>query len=176
MPTDLMPDFNWNPLKLHAAALLAQGLTHEQVSEQVGIARVTVTGWLSSHDFRAKVKQLQEEITQEITSYTTEKMKRLQVKAVDRLDGLLDSQSESIQLNAVKEVLERGPLRIQKGLNLDKIAPGTVILGERMLIAMQQVSEMTGDDEMLTTLTPLLDIPTPSGENEESTETTHDAQ
>ena len=85
-------------------------------------------------------------------------MHRLQVKAIDRLDTLLDSQAESIALNAVKEVLERGPLRIARGLDVSKMAPGTVVLQERMLVAMHQVSHMTGDMEMEQVLMPLMEV------------------
>ena len=157
MPSQLVANPTFTFLQLQAAAFLAQGLTHKAVADELQVTREVVSTWMQNYDFRLKVAELQKDIQREITQYTTQKMHRLQVKAIDRLDMLLDSQAESVALNAVKEVLERGPLRIARGLDVSKMAPGTVVLQERMLVAMHQVSHMTGDIEMEQVLTPLME-------------------
>lgn len=141
----------------HIAFLVAQGQSRSQIQEQFGVTSTTISVWLNMPAFREQVATYQKQIEDEVVTYATQKMKHLQSKAVDRLDWLMDhAESESVQLGAVREVLERGPLRIVKGIDLSKMAPGTVVLQERMLLAMQQVSQLIGDEEMSSALLPML--------------------
>jgi len=137
-----------SPLHEEAALLLAQGHKQKDIAAHLNVAEMTITRWKQSPLFEQKLTEFKRQIHSESLAYAQEKMGHMQVRAVDRLDFLIDqAESEAVQLGAVREVLDRGPLRVQRGPGGD--APkGGIILEAKMLIAMRQVAEMTGDTEM----------------------------
>lgn len=150
-------------LQRQAALYLAQGHRTQDVAEQLGVSRRSVELWMQAPLFKKLVQQYQEQIAEETTRYTAHKLQELQAKAIDRIEHLMEhAESEAIQFNSAKFALENGTLRVQRGIDLSKTAPGTVILHDRMLIAMQQVADLTGDSEMMQALTPF------TGHNEQN--------
>jgi hypothetical protein len=135
-------------LHFQAASLLAQGYNPSQVAGGLNLPLPLVQSWLKERPFREKVSEFVKEIEREVVEYTTRKLTRLQVDAVDTLSDLLNADSEQVKLAAVKEIFEHGHLRVQRGIDSSTLKPGTIILQERMILAMQQVSEMTEDGEM----------------------------
>jgi hypothetical protein len=137
-----------SPLHEEAALLLAQGHKQKEVAAHLQVAEMTLSRWKQSPLFEHKVTEFLRQIQAESLSYAQEKMGHMQVRAVDRLEYLIDqAESESVQLGAIREVLDRGPLKVQRGPS-DGPVKGGIILEAKMLIAMRQVSEMIGDTEM----------------------------
>ncbi len=138
-----------SPLHEEAALLLAQGHKQKDVAQHLQVAEVTITRWKQSALFQEKLTEFKREIQAESLSYATEKMSHMQVRAVDRLEYLIDqAESEAVQLGAVREVLDRGPLRVQRGPSAETARTGAIILEAKMLLAMRAVADMTGDQEM----------------------------
>ena len=138
-----------SPLHEEAALLLAQGHKQKDVATHLQVTEMTITRWKQSPLFESKLTEFTRQIQAESLSYAQEKMTHMQVKAVDRLDYLIDqAESESVQLGAVREVLDRGPLAVKRGPGQESAGQGGSILEAKMLIAMKQVSEMIGDTEM----------------------------
>lgn len=50
--------FKWNPEKSKAAILLAEGYTYQQVGDQIGKTRRTITAWMAEVEFSAEVDRL----------------------------------------------------------------------------------------------------------------------
>ncbi len=138
-----------SPLHDEAALLMAQGHKRQDIAAHLNVTESTVTRWKQSPLFAERVEEFQRQIQAESLTYAQEKMTHMQVKAVERLDYLIDqAESEAVQLGAVREVLDRGPLAIKRGPGNDAGGRGGIILEAKMLIAMQQVADMTGDTEM----------------------------
>ena len=162
-----------SPVHVNAALLYAQGYTQVQIAEQLELSQAAVGYWWKSPLFVEKVQEFQREIFAESIQYARNKIGVLQAKAVDRLEHLMEhAHSEAVQLGATREILERGPLRIQRGPGDQKISTGTVILSKDMLIAMAQVAEMTGDQSLLDTMhaLPLMQEPVLDAPETEATE------
>mgnify|MGYP001567339553 CR=1 FL=1 len=159
--SDVAPVGHFTHICLQAASLLAQGYNAEQVANHLTIPRSLIEVWMGSKVFRAQVEAYFKEIEKAIIQYTPQKMTRLQVIAVDELEHLLSAESEAVRLATVKEVLDRGHLRVQKGVDVSTLPRGTVILQERMMLAIQKESAMTGDTEMQEALQAVIDVTSP---------------
>ncbi len=162
--------FTMTPIHHQAAALIAQGKKPGEIAEYLGVLPVTLSAWKRSPAFQEILAEYRKEITDESLAYVKQQINTLQVKAIDRLDKLLEADSESVQLGAVREILERGPLRVIKQGEGTLIQPGQVILSERMIVAMRQVSSMVGDQEMMQVIEPVYQevaTPLPSEEGSE---------
>lgn len=133
-----------------AALLYAQGYTHEEVAQHFQVDVQAVHRWARSPLFQEQLEVYRRDIRAEALSYAAQKMGMLQAKAVDKLESLMQTaNSEAVQLGATREILERGPLRIQRGSESQKVTTGAIVLGKDMLMAMAQVAEMTGDQVLL---------------------------
>ncbi len=153
-----------SPVHCDAALLYAQGYTQVEIAEHFNTYQQHIQMWCQSPVFKEKVAEYQREIQSEAIAYAKNKLATLHVKAVDRLEHLMEhAHSEAVQLGATREVLERGPLRIQRGTEGQKVSTGAVILSKDMLIAMSRVAEMTGDSHLLESMQalPLMSEPEP---------------
>jgi hypothetical protein len=145
-----------SPLHEEAALRIAQGHRQVDIAEHCQVAPDTVHHWVASPIFAEKVEEFKRRIQAEMIGYSTHKIAVLQGKAVDRLEYLMEhAESESVQLGAVKEVLDRGPL-VNKRANQPQELPGSkVVLEEKLLVAMRRVAIMTGDTQMQQALQPV---------------------
>lgn len=53
-----MSTFKWTPKTSEAATLLAQGYTHQQVADEVGVSKKTISRWLVDIEFSEEVDRL----------------------------------------------------------------------------------------------------------------------
>ena len=83
----------------------AAGLTIKDAAAHAGMAERTARRRLAEPDLVARVDELQAERRAEDLA----RLEGLRPKAVTRLDELLDSESPSVQLGAIRAVLSVGP-------------------------------------------------------------------
>ena len=93
--------------QLLAIPLIVAGKSDAQVAEAIGVARETVNRW-RNHDF-----DFQRELRQSREAHLDSHMMaltRVNKKAVDVLENLLDSDDEQIRLRAAMHLLKTVPL------------------------------------------------------------------
>jgi uncharacterized protein YerC len=53
-----MSTFKWTPKTSEAATLLAQGYTYQQVADEVGVSKKTISRWMADMDFSTEVDRV----------------------------------------------------------------------------------------------------------------------
>jgi hypothetical protein len=87
------------PPKMESLALaLATGSTVAHWCQSSGVPTRTAYGWAMKAEFKARVLEIRGAIVQAVVGRLT----ALTTKAADRLDGLLDSESETIRIQAIR--------------------------------------------------------------------------
>jgi transposase len=96
-----------NPVQIQCAEMIAKGDSKTYIAQELNVERSTIYKWMRSpkigDEFMAKVDEWQ----QEYLSLAQANIKRLAPKAAKVLEAMLDSDSDKIKLEAVKEVLDR---------------------------------------------------------------------
>lgn len=96
-----------DPRSRSIAEKRAIGLTHKQIASLHGVATKTVQRTLE----KPEVKALVDELQSELYSQSTSQLLNLLGGAVTTLEGLIDSDSDSIRLRAASKILDMaGPL------------------------------------------------------------------
>lgn len=85
----------------NACNLINQGMSFDQVAQEVGVTVRTLRNWRGLPEWKANSNALRE-IAMEATQ---DRLRRLAGKAVDALETLLASDDEGIKLKAVERVL-----------------------------------------------------------------------
>ena len=97
--------------QLLAIPLILAGKTDAEVAEAVGVSRETVNRWKNhDHDFQRELRESREaHLDSHMMALT-----RVNKKAVDVLENLLDSDDEQIRLRAAMHLLKTVPLTHKK--------------------------------------------------------------
>jgi hypothetical protein len=99
------------------ALLVALGqLTYQEIAKQAGIHHNSVTNWLKDERVQALVREFQQDIQDKLATMAVESTHRkngpLIMKAVDKLEQMLEAKSPQRQLDAIQFLLG-GPLAHQ---------------------------------------------------------------
>lgn len=76
----------------------------------------TITNWLKRPDISSIIVDMQKQ-THDIVSL---RIKLMSTKALDKLDGLLDSPIDGVRMQAVKDTLDRGGHKSVQEIRVDK--------------------------------------------------------
>ena len=106
-----------NPLKLRLAYLWASGgvRNYTTLGALVGVAPTTVSKWLRQDDMQEFLAKIQQKDNELINSG----LSAMRIKALERLEDLLDASSEKVRLDAVKDVLDRTGHSAEKKIKKD---------------------------------------------------------
>ena len=106
---------NLKPIQLKAAALLAAGTSCKDAAKQCEVTPETISHWKRNSDFVAHLNQLKKDAVE----CARERLRNLNADAVGVLEGLLESPSDSIRLQAARYVLDAmlvDPKRAKEGI------------------------------------------------------------
>jgi hypothetical protein len=84
-------------------AALAAGATQQEAAERVGVSERTVRRWLADATFRAKLTQLQREMTERALATLTD---CLTVAALTLRHLMLSAKGEAVRLGAARSIFE----------------------------------------------------------------------
>ena len=84
-------------------AALAAGVTQQEAAERVGVGERTVRRWLADATFRAKLTQLQREMTERALATLTD---CLTVAALTLRHLMLSAKGEAVRLGAARSIFE----------------------------------------------------------------------
>lgn len=98
--------------------------TNQKIAQLLNVHPNTINNWLQRADVRGCIADTQE-ITQEIVA---NQLKNLTLKAINKLNSLIDSPIDGVALNAVKDVLDRGGHKPRQEIKIDK----TVTVEEKL--------------------------------------------
>jgi predicted DNA-binding protein YlxM (UPF0122 family) len=98
-----------NKKQKKCAELMCLGtLSQVEIARELKITEQTICNWKKDDEF-----------LQEISKSAQQKIIRLVPKAINKLNALLDSKNESIQLNAIKDVLDRAGHKAQSDVKIN---------------------------------------------------------
>lgn len=98
-----------NKKQKKCAELMCLGtLSQVEIAKELKITEQTICNWKKDDEF-----------LQEISKSAQQKIIRLVPKAINKLNALLDSKNESIQLNAIKDVLDRAGHKAQSDVKIN---------------------------------------------------------
>jgi hypothetical protein len=106
---------NLKPSQLKAAALLAAGTSCKNTAKQCEVTPETISHWKRNSDFVAHLNQLKKDAVE----CARERLRNLNADAVGVLEGLLESSSDSIRLQAARYILDAmlvDPKRAKEGI------------------------------------------------------------
>ena len=89
-----------------AAQFLSSGLTVEAAAKRVGIDRTTLSKWRRNPAFNDHISALLEQNEHD----SSQTLKALKLKAVERLSDLIGSKNHSVALRAIETVLKFSPV------------------------------------------------------------------
>lgn len=98
-----------NKKQKKCAELMCLGtLSQVEIAKELKITEQTICNWKKDDEF-----------LQEISKSAQQKIIRIVPKAINKLNALLDSKNEAIQLNAIKDVLDRAGLKAQSDVKIN---------------------------------------------------------
>lgn len=111
---------NINATHKQAMLLHAQGMSIEQIAEQVSRSPGTVENWFyRDENFRAEYEKFKQEYIEDITKTAKERMQKAADEAMQTLLILMaNSESDRIRLDAAKDILDRTGFKAEDILNL----------------------------------------------------------
>lgn len=87
------------PRQIKAMELIIVGYTYQEVADQLGITRQTISHWKNhDEDFRAKLAELQSDAEEQLSNM----IPAANVRMLSRLQKLADEASDAIALEAIK--------------------------------------------------------------------------
>jgi predicted HTH domain antitoxin len=124
---DYIADITKLPLKVQRFVNLYMTgqYTLTKLAELLEVHPNTVSNWLRNQDVKDVIYDMQR-VTQEAVGI---QLKALQVKAVNRLNDLLESPIDGVAYQAVKDILDRGGHKPEQKINVNK----TVVTYEEKL-------------------------------------------
>lgn len=160
MPANLL---ELSHIHKQAALYLAQGYTYTQISTQLDISITTLQQWNRTKLFREQLDLYKQEIASEEEDYARHKQRVLQSTAIDTVEYLLkNAESEAVRGSMARYILDNGVNKAIRRENGGELPQGTVLLHEKMLIAMHRVSEIQGDTQMAGMMSQFLATQPPS--------------
>ena len=90
--------------------------TNQKIAQLLDVHVNTIGNWLMRKDVRGCIADMQE-ITQEVVG---NQLKNLTLKAINKLNSLIDSPIDGVALNAVKDVLDRAGHKPKQEIKIDK--------------------------------------------------------
>lgn len=96
-----------NPVQIQCAEMIAKGESKTEISKVLDIERSTIYKWMKSPKVGEQFVALVNEWEQEYLSLAQANIKRLAPKAAKVLEAMLNSDSDKVKMEAVKEVLDR---------------------------------------------------------------------
>lgn len=108
---------NISPVKMRVLYLWASGGVRDYVTlgALCDVSPQTISKWLRSDELQTILIKLQAKDTEIINSG----LNAMRLKALERLDQLLDASSEKVRLDAVKDVLDRTGHSAEKKVRKD---------------------------------------------------------
>ncbi len=135
----------------HAARYLAMGMTQAQTADACGVGYLAVAKVCAAQWFQERVTKLMAAQDSDIMEH----FKQLRIGAVLKLENLLEAKSETVQLGAIKEILDRN-----LGKAVQRIESDTTV---RSADPVQEAKQL--QEEILRLgATPVADLSTPSCE------------
>jgi len=111
---------NINATHKQAMLLHAQGMSIEQIAEQVSRSQGTVENWFyRDPNFRAEYEKFKQEYISDITKTARERMQKAADEAMQTMLILMaTSESDRIRLDAARDILDRTGFKAEDILNL----------------------------------------------------------
>ena len=105
------------PAKMQLVNLYLTGnYSQQRIATILGISPSTVRSWLLDENIQSVIKELQ---TRELALIQSN-LNVLRYKAIDTMEDLLDSNMDNVRFQAAKDILDRGGLKAQQSIKVDK--------------------------------------------------------
>ena len=128
------------PAHMRAVNLYLTGnYTYKQIGAIIGVAGTTVSAWLMKPELQFVIKELQ---AREL-HLAQASLNALRNKAIDTMNDLLDSNMDNVRFQAAKDILDRGGLKAQQNIKVDK----TVTTLEQQMATLAEFT--IADDEVI---------------------------
>lgn len=115
LPEEIM--LKLTPAKMQLVNLYLTGnYSQQRIATILGISPSTVRSWLLDENIQSVIKELQ---TRELALIQSN-LNVLRYKAIDTMEDLLDSNMDNVRFQAAKDILDRGGLKAQQSIKVDK--------------------------------------------------------
>ena len=115
LPEEIM--LKLTPAKMQLVNLYLTGnYSQQRIATILGISPTTVRSWLLDENIQSVIKELQSRELALIQS----NLNVLRYKAIDTMEDLLDSNMDNVRFQAAKDILDRGGLKAQQSIKVDK--------------------------------------------------------
>lgn len=121
-----------------AAQLLAMGKPLAEVAEEVELPVPTLKRHVELPLFQQEVERWRNKLFSTVADRLVARLERLQEPALERMADLMQAESEPVQFQAAKNLLDRGPLAPRPGNTQGPHGPGsgaTIHLDQQALTA-----------------------------------------
>ena len=88
---------------INAALMKAQGIDVIKIAPLIGICRATYYNWEKMEEFKAEVDRFK----QEFLTQGSNMISYLSIKALKKLDALMEADSEKVQFDAASKILDK---------------------------------------------------------------------
>ena len=115
LPEEIM--LKLTPAKMQLVNLYLTGnYSQQRIATILGISPNTVRSWLLDENIQSVIKELQSRELALIQS----NLNVLRYKAINTMEDLLDSNMDNVRFQAAKDILDRGGLKAQQSIKVDK--------------------------------------------------------
>lgn len=109
--------------------------SQKKLGQVIGVSENTIRAWLLDSTVQLVIKDLQQKEFAVVDS----QLKALRYKAIDTMNGLLESDMDNVRFQAAKDILDRGGHKAAQNIKVDK----TVTTMEQQLASL---ADFTIDD------------------------------
>jgi len=120
--------------------------TQKKLGQIIGVSENTIRTWLLDPNVQTVIKELQQREFAVVDS----QLKALRYKAIDTMNGLLESDMDNVRFQAAKDILDRGGHKPQQSIKVDK----TITTLEQQLSAL---ADFTIEDAEVIDISDLLE-------------------
>ena len=115
LPEEIM--LKLTPAQMQLVNLYLTGnYSQQRIATILGISPNTVRSWLLDENIQSVIKELQSRELALIQS----NLNVLRYKAINTMEDLLDSNMDNVRFQAAKDILDRGGLKAQQSIKVDK--------------------------------------------------------
>lgn len=90
--------------------------SHNKLAQLLEVHPNTIANWLKRKDVKEVIEEMQK-VTHDMVSV---QLKALTLKAINKLNSLIDSPIDGVALQAVKDVLDRSGHKVKQEIKIDK--------------------------------------------------------